>query len=55
MKPAILFGGDVTCYVLWAVTRDGTVENMGELWVRDASETRRVFDRFEIVRDDGDR
>jgi outer membrane protein OmpA-like peptidoglycan-associated protein len=39
MKPAILFGGDVTCYVLWAVTRDGTVENLGELWVRDDSET----------------
>ncbi len=39
MKPAILFAGDVTCYVLWAVTRDGTVENMGELWVREASET----------------
>jgi outer membrane protein OmpA-like peptidoglycan-associated protein len=38
MKPAILFSGDVTCYVLWAVTRDGTVENMGELWVREASE-----------------
>jgi outer membrane protein OmpA-like peptidoglycan-associated protein len=39
MKPAILFAGDVTCYVLWAVTRDGTVENLGELWVREASET----------------
>jgi len=39
MKPAILFGGDVTCYVLWAVTRDGTAENLGELWVRDDSET----------------
>lgn len=39
MKPAILFAGDVTCYVLWAVTRDGTVENLGELWVRDDSET----------------
>jgi outer membrane protein OmpA-like peptidoglycan-associated protein len=39
MKPAILFGGDVTCYVLWAVTRDGTTENLGELWVRDAAET----------------
>lgn len=38
MKPAILFGGDVTCYVLWAVTRDGTAENLGELWVRDDSE-----------------
>ena len=23
MKPAILFGGDVTCFVVWAVTRDG--------------------------------
>jgi outer membrane protein OmpA-like peptidoglycan-associated protein len=39
MKPAILFGGDVTCYVLWAVTRDGTVENLGELWVRKVSDT----------------
>lgn len=39
MKPAILFGGDVTCFVLWAVTHEGTVENMGELWVREASET----------------
>jgi outer membrane protein OmpA-like peptidoglycan-associated protein len=38
MKPAILFGGDVTCYVLWAVSRDGTVENLGELWVRDDTE-----------------
>ena len=35
MKPAVLFGGDVTCYVLWAVTRDGKAENLGELWVRD--------------------
>jgi len=33
MKPAILFGGDVTCYVLWAVTRDGQSENLGELLV----------------------
>jgi hypothetical protein len=39
MKPAILFEGDVTSYVLWAVTPDGTVENLGELWVREASET----------------
>lgn len=35
MKPAILFGGDVTCYVVWAVSRDGISENIGELWVRD--------------------
>ena len=34
MKPAILFGGDVTCYVVWAVTRDGQVENLGELVTR---------------------
>ena len=38
MKPAILFGGDVTSYVLWAVSRDGSVENLGELWVRDDAE-----------------
>ena len=31
MKPAILFGGDVTCYVLWAVTLDEQVENLVEL------------------------
>ncbi len=34
MKPAVLFAGDVTCYVLWAVNRDGGAENLGELWVR---------------------
>jgi len=38
MKPALLFGGDVTCYVLWAVSRDGTTENLGELWVREAND-----------------
>jgi outer membrane protein OmpA-like peptidoglycan-associated protein len=37
MAPALLFGGDVTSYVVWAVTRDGIVENLGELWVRDES------------------
>jgi outer membrane protein OmpA-like peptidoglycan-associated protein len=34
IKPAILFGGDVTCFVVWAVTRDGLAENLGELWTR---------------------
>ncbi len=34
LKPAILFGGDVTCYVLWAVSRDGHAENLGELLTR---------------------
>lgn len=37
MKPAILFGGDVTCYLVWAVGTDGSVENLGELWVGDGS------------------
>ena len=37
MKPAILFGGDVTCFVVWAVTRDGQVENLGELLTRKKS------------------
>ena len=36
MEPAILFGGDISSYVVWAVTRDGAVENLGELVV-DAS------------------
>jgi outer membrane protein OmpA-like peptidoglycan-associated protein len=31
LKPAILFGGDVTCYVLWAVTSDGFAKNLGEV------------------------
>lgn len=34
MKPAVLFGGEVTCYVLWALNRDGAPENLGEFWVR---------------------
>lgn len=33
MKPAILYGGDVTSYVLWAVTRDEVAENLGPLAV----------------------
>jgi len=37
LQPALLFGGDVTTYVLWAVTRDGLVENLGEVPVRDDS------------------
>lgn len=42
MKPAVLFGGDVTCYVLWAVNRDGAVQNLGELWVRPGDENDKV-------------
>src|SRR5262249_5317470 len=37
LPPAILFGGDVTSYVCWAVARDGHAENLGELIVRDSS------------------
>jgi len=34
LEPALLFGGDLTCWVLWAVTPDGVTENLGELPVR---------------------
>jgi len=33
MEPAVLFGGDISAYVLWAVTSDGLTENLGELLV----------------------
>ena len=31
LEPAVLFAGDITAYVLWAVTPDGSVENLGEV------------------------
>ena len=31
MEPAVLFSGDISAFVLWAVTIDGTVENLGEV------------------------
>ncbi|HQP42464.1 MAG TPA: OmpA family protein [Thermoanaerobaculales bacterium] len=31
LKPAILFGGEVTCYVLWGVTPGGFAKNVGEV------------------------
>jgi outer membrane protein OmpA-like peptidoglycan-associated protein len=39
MEPAVLFAGDISAYVLWAVTIDGTAENLGEVVVdkKDAS------------------
>ncbi|MGH9363720.1 MAG: OmpA family protein [Thermoanaerobaculia bacterium] len=37
LQPAVLFGGDVTAYTVWSVTRDGTAVNLGELPVRDPS------------------
>ncbi|HYN40376.1 MAG TPA: OmpA family protein [Thermoanaerobaculia bacterium] len=35
MEPAVLFAGNITSYSVWAVTRDGRPENMGELQVRE--------------------
>jgi outer membrane protein OmpA-like peptidoglycan-associated protein len=35
MEPAVLFGGDLTTYILWAVSIDGTVDNLGEIVVVD--------------------
>ncbi|HEK85870.1 MAG TPA: hypothetical protein ENO29_05910 [Candidatus Aminicenantes bacterium] len=31
MEPAILFGGDMATYVLWAISPDGSYENLGEI------------------------
>ncbi len=31
MEPAVLFAGDISAYVLWAVTPDGSTENLGEV------------------------
>jgi len=31
MEPAVLFAGDISAYVLWAVTLDGSAENLGEV------------------------
>lgn len=33
MEPAVLFGGDISAYVLWAVTADSVVENLGEVLI----------------------
>ena len=41
MKPAVLFGGDITAYVVWAVSKDGYAVNLGELATRDAGGTSR--------------
>ena len=37
MQPALLFGGEITSYVLWSVTKDGVAENLGEVVVSDPS------------------
>ncbi len=54
MEPAILFGGDIAAYVLWAVQRDGLYENLGEVIVPEsdasgsieASSTLKIFGLF---------
>jgi outer membrane protein OmpA-like peptidoglycan-associated protein len=33
MEPAVLFAGDISAYVIWAVTLDGSAENLGEVVV----------------------
>jgi outer membrane protein OmpA-like peptidoglycan-associated protein len=51
MEPAVLFAGDITTFVLWAVSIDGTVDNLGDLVVENKSSSgsqrfttpRRVF------------
>ena len=45
MEPAVLFAGDISAYVLWAVTIDGTAENLGEVVVdkKDASGSPQYF------------
>ena len=35
-EAAVLFGGDITAYVVWAVSKDGYAVNLGELATRDA-------------------
>jgi outer membrane protein OmpA-like peptidoglycan-associated protein len=42
MKPAVLFYGDVASYVVWAITTDGSTDNLGELWVRQGEDSGNV-------------
>ena len=35
LEPALLFGGDVNSWVVWVITPDGLIQNLGELPVRD--------------------
>jgi outer membrane protein OmpA-like peptidoglycan-associated protein len=45
MEPAVLFAGDISTYVLWAVAIDGSADNLGELFVdkKDCSATQPFF------------
>jgi outer membrane protein OmpA-like peptidoglycan-associated protein len=45
MEPAVLFAGNISTYVLWAVGIDGSADNMGEVFVdrKDCSSTQPFF------------
>ena len=47
MVPAYLLGADYTTYVLWAVTPEGQVENMGEFLLSGSRSKLRATTRFE--------
>lgn len=47
MVPAYLLGADYTTYVLWAVTPEGQVENMGEFRLNGSRSKLRATTRFE--------
>ena len=48
MKSAVLFSGDVSCYVLWAISRDSVAINLGELVVRPDKDKDRVTFRTSL-------
>lgn len=37
LQPALVFGGKISAFVLWGITRDGSVTNLGELFVQGRS------------------
>jgi outer membrane protein OmpA-like peptidoglycan-associated protein len=39
MQPAVLFGGDIAAYVVWAVSSSAPPENLGELIVKKAGQS----------------
>ena len=43
MEPAVLFAGNITSYSVWAITRDGRPENIGELPVREKKSGEATF------------
>jgi len=51
MEPAILFGGDIATYVLWAISPDGSYENLGEIPIehKEASGSQQFYVNKKIV------